>query len=127
MRGTISNAPCLSQTLLLKAYTSPEYAEQKKQKYETLKNRVIEMRKVFREHPEYAESFEVMPFNSGYFMCVKPIGVDPETLRKELVENYGTGVVVLVGLIRIAFSAVPTNLIGSLFANIHEAIKKIRN
>ena len=126
VRGTISNAPCLSQTLLLKAYTSQEYAEQKKQKYETLKERVVEMRKTFKEHPEYAESFEVMPFNSGYFMCVKPIGVDPETLRRELIENYGTGVIVLVGLIRIAFSAVPTHLIDGLFANIHAAIQKLR-
>ena len=126
VRGTISNAPCLSQTLLLKSYTSPEYAEQKKQKYETLKERVIEMRKTFNEHPEYAESFEVMPFNSGYFMCVKPIGVDPEALRRELIENYSTGVIVLVGLIRIAFSAVPTHLIGGLFANIHAAIQKLR-
>jgi len=126
VRGTISNAPCLSQTLLLKAYNSPEYAEQKNQKYEILRERVVEMRKIFREHPEYAESFEVMPFNSGYFMCVKPVGVDPETLRRELIENYSTGVIVLVGLIRIAFSAVPTHLIGDLFANIHAAIQKLR-
>ena len=126
VRGTISNAPCLSQTLLLEAYTSPEYAEQKEQKYEILKNRVVEIRKTFKEHPEYAESFKVMPFNSGYFMCVEPIGVDPETLRRELIENYSTGVVVLVGLIRIAFSAVPKQLISSLFANIHAAIQKLR-
>ena len=126
VRGTISNAPCLSQTLLLKAYTSPEYAEQKRQKYDILKDRVVEMRKTFREHPEYAKSFEVMPFNSGYFMCVKPIGVDPEALRRELIENYSTGVIVLVGLIRIAFSAVPTQLIGKLFTNIHAAIQKLR-
>ena len=126
VRGTISNASCLSQTLLLKTYTSPGYAEQKKQKYETLKERVVEMRKTFKEHPEYSESFEIMPFNSGYFMCVRPIGVDPEVLRRELIENYGTGVIVLVGLVRIAFSAVPTRLIGSLFANIHNAIRKLR-
>ena len=67
-----------------------------------------------------------MPFNSGYFMCVKPIGVDCETLRKELIANYGTGVIVLVGLIRLAFSAVPTDLIESLFANLHAAIQKLK-
>ena len=126
VRGTISNAPCVSQTLLLKAYTAPEYAAQKKQKYETLKERVAEIRKTLKAHPEYAESFEVMPFNSGYFMCVKPLGIDPEVLRKELIANYSTGVIVLVGLIRLAFSAVPTHLVADLFENLHAAIQKLR-
>ena len=67
-----------------------------------------------------------MPFNSGYFMCVKPLGVDCEVLRKELIANYSTGVIVLVGLIRLAFSAVPTDQIETLFSNLHAAIQKLR-
>jgi aspartate/methionine/tyrosine aminotransferase len=126
VRGTISNAPCISQSILLKAYTAPEYAAQKKQKYGILLNRVQRIRETLKAHPEYAQSFEVMPFNSGYFMCVKPIGVDNEALRKELIANYSTGVIVLSGLIRLAFSAVPTDLIESLFANLHLAIQKLR-
>ncbi len=126
VRGTISNAPCVSQAMLLKAYTNPEYAAQKKQKYEILAERVRKIRATLKAHPEYAQSFEVMPFNSGYFMCVKPIGVDLETLRKELIANYSTGVIVLVGLIRLAFSAVPTDLIEDLFANLHAAIRKLQ-
>ncbi len=126
VRGTISNAPCVSQSLLLKAYTAPEYAAQKKQKYEILSDRVKKIRETLNAHPEYAKSFEVMPFNSGYFMCVKPIGVNLEALRKELIANYSTGVIVLVGLIRLAFSAVPTGMIEDLFANLHAAIQKLR-
>jgi aspartate/methionine/tyrosine aminotransferase len=126
VRGTISNAPCISQSILLKAYTAPEYAEQKKQKYGILLDRVQRIRETLKAHPEYAHSFEVMPFNSGYFMCVKPIGVDNEALRKELIANYSTGVIVLSGLIRLAFSAVPTDLVESLFANLHLAIQKLR-
>jgi aspartate/methionine/tyrosine aminotransferase len=126
VRGTISNAPCVSQSILLKAYTAPEYAAQKKQKYETLANRVKKIRETLKAHPEYAQSFKVMPFNSGYFMCVKPIGVDNEALRKELIANYSTGVIVLSGLIRLAFSAVPVDLIESLFANLHSGIQKLR-
>jgi aspartate/methionine/tyrosine aminotransferase len=126
VRGSISNVACVSQSILLHAYTAPEYAAQKKQKYDILANRVKKIRSVLREHPEYAQSFEVMPFNSGYFMCVKPIGVDNEALRKELIANYDTGVIVLSGLIRVAFSAVPVNLIERLFANLHAAIQKLR-
>jgi aspartate/methionine/tyrosine aminotransferase len=126
VRGTISNAPCLSQSILLKAYTAPEYSDQKKQKYGILAERVQKIRSTLKAHPEYARSFEVMPFNSGYFMCVKPIGVDNEGLRKELISNYSTGVIVLSGLIRLAFSAVPTNLVENLFANLHSAIQKLQ-
>jgi aspartate/methionine/tyrosine aminotransferase len=126
VRGTISNAPCLSQSLLLKAYTAPEYAAQKKQKYEILAERARRIRALIKARPEYVKSFEVMPFNSGYFMCVKPIGVDLEALRKELIANYSTGVIVLAGVIRLAFSAVPTDLIETLFANLHDAIQKLQ-
>ena len=126
VRGTISNAPCLSQSILLKAYTAPEYSDQKKQKYGILAERVRKIRSTLKAHPEYAKSFEVVPFNSGYFMCVKPIGVDNEGLRKELISNYSTGVIVLSGLIRLAFSAVPTHLVENLFANLHSAIQKLQ-
>jgi aspartate/methionine/tyrosine aminotransferase len=126
VRGTISNAPCLSQSLLLKAYTAPEYAAQKKQKYEILAKRARMIRALIKAHPEYAKSFEVMPFNSGYFMCVKPIGVNLEALRNELLSNFSTGVIVLAGVIRLAFSAVPTDSIETLFANLHDAIQKLQ-
>ena len=126
VRGTISNVSCLGQSLLLKAYTDPKYAGQKKQKYEILARRARKIREIAQNHPEYAQSFEMIPFNSGYFMCVKPLGVDPEALRKELLANYSTGVIVLSGLIRIAFSSVPFDLIDSLFANLHDAIRKLR-
>ena len=126
VRGTISNAPCVSQSILLKAYTAPEYAAQKKQKYGILADRVRKIRATLKAHPEYVRSFEVMPFNSGYFMCVKPVGVDNEELRKELIANYSTGVIVLSGLIRLAFSAVPTEMIETLFANLHSAIQKLQ-
>jgi len=126
VRGNISNAPRVTQAILLKAYTDPQYAAQKKQKYEVLSARVKKIHATIKAHPEYAQSFEVMPFNSGYFMCVKPIGIEPEALRKELVANYSTGVIVLSGLIRLAFSAVPIDKIDSLFANLHAAVQKLR-
>ena len=126
VRGTISNAPCISQAMLLKAYTAPEYAAQKKQKYGILAERAQKIRALLKTHSEYSQSFEALPFNSGYFMCVRPIGVDPEELRRELIANYSTGVIVLSGVIRLAFSAVPTDLIESLFANLHAAVQKLQ-
>ncbi len=126
VRGNISNVPNLSQSLLLKAYTAPEYEAQKKQKYGILAGRAREIRAVLKKHPEYAQSYEVMPFNSGYFMCVKPIGVSPEDVRRELLANFNTGVIVLAGLIRLAFSSVPTGRIENLFDNLHRAVQNLR-
>jgi len=126
VRGNVSNVPNLSQSILLKAYTAPEYAEQKKQKFGILASRVKEIRSVLANHPEYAQSFEVMPFNSGYFMCVRPIGPTAEAVRKELLTNFDTGVIVLSGLIRLAFSSVPTDRIENLFDNLHKAIQNLR-
>ncbi len=126
VRGNISNVANLSQTILLKGYTAAEYASQKKRKYEILAARAGKIRSVLGSHPEYAESFEVMPFNSGYFMCVRPVGVEAEAVRKELLSNFQTGVIVLSGLIRLAFSSVPTDRIEELFDNLHAAIRNLR-
>ncbi|MBN2317746.1 MAG: aminotransferase class I/II-fold pyridoxal phosphate-dependent enzyme [Acidobacteria bacterium] len=126
VRGNISNVPNLSQSILLKGYTDADYAAQKKQKYGILSGRARKIRTVLEKRPEYARSFEVMPFNSGYFMCVKPIGVTAEAVRKELLANFDTGVIVLTGLIRLAFSSVPTDRIEDLFDNLHKAIQNLR-
>lgn len=126
VRGNISNASGISQAILLKGYTHPDYAAQKKQKYDVLSNRVKIIREILAAHPEYATSFEVMPFNSGYFMCVKPVQVEAEAVRKELLENYATGVIVLSGLVRLAFSAVPSAKLAPLFENLHSAIGKLQ-
>lgn len=127
VRGSISNAPNISQTILLKSFTNPDYATQKQTKFEILKRRYNKIKQIFTAHPEFIESFELVPFNSGYFMCVRPRGVEAEVVRKELLANFGTGVIVLSGLIRVAFSAVPCERLEQLFTNIHTAVQKIRN
>jgi len=126
VRGSISSASNISQSLLLKAYADPEYAEQKKRKFEILRQRYQRICEIFAKHPEYAASFKAMPFNSGYFMCVKPMGVDSEAVRKRLLETRKTGVIVLSGLIRLAFSAVPCNKLETLFDNLHSTIQEMQ-
>lgn len=125
VRGSISNASSIGQHLLLKSYNDPVYAKQKQKKFNILKRRYDRIKAIFNEHPEYAASFRAMPYNSGYFMCVKPLGVDPEVLRKHLLLEHKTGVIVLSGLIRVAFSAVPYDKLDALFANIHVAVQTL--
>jgi aspartate/methionine/tyrosine aminotransferase len=122
VRGNISNGPSISQKILLAAYQSAEYAQQKAEKYATLKKRYDIIKEVLAAHPEYKEAFDPMPCNSGYFMCIKPKGVDAEELRQKLIKDYSTGTIMLSGLIRIAFSAVPTEKLGKLFENIYNCV-----
>ena len=127
VRSAISNSSSIGQAMALAAYSDMEaYDAQKKEKYEVLKARYVEIRKILAEHPEYEATFEVMPFNSGYFMCVRPKGIDAESVRKHLIEKYSIGTIVLSGLIRLAFSTIPKSKLAGLFANVHAAINDLR-
>ena len=126
VRSGISNASSIGQHLAVAAYVDPAYASQKRQKYAVLRRRYAEIRRVLRKHPEYAASFEPMPFNSGYFMCVRPVGVEAEKVRRRLIEKYSTGTIVLSGLLRIAFATVPTAKLATLFANVNAAVRDLR-
>lgn len=121
VRGNISNISQLSQSLLYKVYSAPTYAESKKQKFEILKNR-YQILCTELSNPDYAEYFTPLPFNSGYFMCIElKKGLVAEEIRKHLLENYSTGVIVLGNVIRLAFSAVPQSKLPELVENIYKA------
>ena len=126
VRSCISNSSSIGQHLAIAAFADKGYAKQKKEKYAVLKARYLEIRKILKAHPEYAKNFEAMPFNSGYFMCVKPIGVDAEKVRKQLIAKYSTGTIVLSGLIRLAFSTIPKAKLAKLFANVSAAISDLK-
>lgn len=125
IRANISNASMPAQSMLLAAWKNPAYAAEKKKAYDLLKARYDEIRRVLAAHPEYADEFVALPFNSGYFMCVKPLRADPETVRQKLLGEHSTGVISLCGILRIAFSATPTAKIGTLFANLYAACKAV--
>jgi aspartate/methionine/tyrosine aminotransferase len=121
VRGNISNISQLSQSLLFKVYSAPTYEESKKQKFEILKNRYQILRTELL-NPNYAAYFTPLPFNSGYFMCIElKKGLVAEEIRKHLLENYSTGVIVLGSVIRLAFSAVPQAKLPELVENIYKA------
>ena len=126
VRSGISNVSSIGQHLAVAAYADPGYEKQKREKYNVLKGRYDEVRRILARHPEYASRFVPMPFNSGYFMCVKPVGVEAEKVRRRLIEAYSTGTIVLSGLLRISFSTVPRRRLAGLFANVAAAIDDLR-
>ena len=126
VRGSISNASNISQSLLVEAYTHPEYENQKAEKYNIMKRRYCEVKRVL-QNETYKSCFKTLPFNSGYFMCIELAeGLDGEKIRKLLIEKYGIGVIAFDNLLRIAFSAVAETNIQALFDGIYEACKEMK-
>ncbi len=126
IRGGISNVPQLSQSLVRKALESPSVDAERAQKLETLKARAEKVHEVANE-PRFAESWDVYPFNSGYFMCVAVKGVEAEKVRLHLLDTYGIGVIATGPTdIRVAFSCLEVGEVEPLFEDLHKAIQDMR-
>jgi aspartate/methionine/tyrosine aminotransferase len=125
VRGNISNAPHLSQSAFLKALNSPDYEREKQANKEKIKERYSRVGAIIQGHPEYKEYFEALPFNSGYFMCVKPVKAGIDKVWELLLNKYNSGVICYSekGLLRIAFASTPTGKLDKLFVNIYAACK----
>jgi len=126
IRGGISNVPQLSQSLVERALASDSIASERQQKCDLLRGRAERVYAVANE-PRFRESFEVYPFNSGYFMCVKVRGVEAEALRLHLLDEFGIGLIATGPHdIRVAFSCLEVEDVEPLFEALHEAIQKLQ-
>jgi len=125
IRSSISNCSHISQTLVLRALTSPTLAEERAEKAGIMKERALKVKEVLK-NDKYSDAWDVYPFNSGYFMCLRLKSVDSEELRKHLLDKYGVGVIALGGPdLRIAFSCVEVEDIQGLFDTVYEAAKEL--
>ena len=116
IRAVISNVSMPGQSIVLKALQSPDFRKQQAEKVEILRKRAavtaIECRK-----SEYADCWDVYPFNSGYFMCLKVKGVPAETVRQKLLEAHGVGAIALGQTeLRVAFSCLTEAQIPGVFS-----------
>jgi len=127
IRGAISNSPMLSQTLVERALETPSIADERKEKAETLRARAARVYEVVGR-PEFRDSFEPYPFNSGYFMCVRVNGVDAERLRLHLLDRHQVGLIATSPTdIRVAFSCLEIEQVEPLFAALDQAIRELRS
>lgn len=127
IRGNISNCSHLSQAILLRSMADPRYDDLKVEKFHLLKSRAMKMHEVLKD-PKYREGFDVYPFNSGYFMCIRIKGVHAEKLRLHLLDHYGVGLISMgEENIRVAFSCLEEKDVATLFDTILTGIKDLRN
>lgn len=125
LRGNISSASRLSQSLILNALNDPDYAQEKKIKFALMQKRYREVRRILDSHPETAQWFTPLPCNSGYFICLRLFQGQAEAVRQRLISAYDTGVIALEGMIRIAFSSTPTDRLENLFNHIVSACRDV--
>jgi aspartate/methionine/tyrosine aminotransferase len=125
IRGTISKSSTPSQSLLIHAFKSVGYEEEKVEKFLLLKERYDEIKKV-ASSGDYADAFRPYPFNSGYFMCIELLRTDAERLRRHLLDAYGVGTIAIGERdIRIAFSSLEREQIKDLFDILYTAVKDL--
>jgi aspartate/methionine/tyrosine aminotransferase len=125
VRGSISNAAHLSQEIVLKSFKSETYAAEKQEKFQIMKDRAQEVKRVLSD-PKYEHAWAPYPFNSGYFMCLKLKTVDAELLRIHLLDKYGVGLISLGKTdLRVAFSCLEKEDTQELFDIVLKGVKDL--
>jgi len=125
IRATISSGPHPSQTFVLHALNSPEFHQQKQEKFDIMKGRANKTKAVL-DSGKFDDVWGYYPFNSGYFMCLKLKTVEAETLRVHLLDKYGVGTIALGETdLRVAFSCIDEDNIEELFNTIYQGVKDI--
>jgi aspartate/methionine/tyrosine aminotransferase len=125
IRSVVSSVTRPGQSVLLKALQDPEFRRQQDGKIELLRARAaatgVECRR-----PEYQDCWDVYPYNSGYFMCLRLKGADADTVRMRLLDEHGVGTIALgEANLRVAFSCLTEAQIPGVFRAIAAATRAI--
>ncbi len=126
VRGSISNASHLSQSLILRSMKSEKHNREKQEKFDILKARAVKVKEVLKQ-PKYKDVWDVYPFNSGYFMCLKLKDTNAEKLRVHLLDTYGVGLISIGEKnLRVAFSCLEEDQVQELFDIILKGIEDLK-
>lgn len=125
VRGNISNASHLGQSIVLRSMQDHRYPAEKNEKFEILKKRAQRVKTVLKDS-KYKDAWDAYPFNSGYFMCIRLRSVDAETLRRHILEKYGVGLISIGEKnLRVAFSCLEESEISELFDIVLQGVKDL--
>ncbi len=124
LRSSVSSSSRLSQSLLLRAMKSPDYREQKQRVFDLLKQRYLRSREVLAA---LQGPLEVLPFNSGYFLCFRTGPDEAEPLRRVLLSEHSIGTIsVRDRHLRVAYSSVDVEDLEELYRRIMQAAAGLR-
>ena len=126
IRAYVSNISNPGQSIVLKALADPEFRPQQAEKIAVLRSRAAVVAKECRR-PEYADCWDVYPFNSGYFMCLRLKDADADAVRVKLLDEHGVGLIALGKReVRVAFSCLTEAQIPGVFAAAAKAVRTVR-
>ena len=127
IRSNISSGAMPSQSAIKYILENHEQFDKEIQaNVKTLQERYEVTKEVVYDE-KYKQQWQAYDFNSGYFMALKVIGVNPEELRVHLIDKYSIGIIALNDTdIRIAFSCVEKNDIPHVFDSIAKAIDDLK-
>ena len=126
IRAVVSSVTHPGQTIVLKALQDPGFRKQQAEKVEILRQRA-EVTGVECRRSEYADCWEVYPYNSGYFMCLRLKEAAADSVRMKLLDEHGVGTIALgQANLRVAFSCLTEAQIPGVFAAIAAAVRSVR-
>ncbi|HSB18636.1 MAG TPA: aminotransferase class I/II-fold pyridoxal phosphate-dependent enzyme [Anaeromyxobacteraceae bacterium] len=126
VRAYVSNVSHPGQSIVLKVLADPDFRGQQAEKVAVLRSRAQAVARECRK-PEYADCWDVYPFNSGYFMCLRLKDADADAVRLRLLEDHGVGAIALGQReVRVAFSCLTEAQIPGVFAAAAKAVRAVR-
>ena len=123
IRANTSGATQVSQTLILEATQSKDYAKQKQRNFETLKARAVKVKEITTDR-QYADLWEVYPSHAGYFTCLSLKSGNAEIVRQILLNEHGIGTIALGDTeLRVAYSCLDVTDIEVVFGEIAQVVR----
>ena len=125
IRSSVSCSATPGQTLILKSFQDPNNDAEKAAFRKVLEGRYKVVRNFVDTHK--CSGLEVLPFNSGYFMSFRTIGIDAEALRVKLLNEKGIGTIQIdPQTLRVAFSSIEENLIEKVYTEIYNTAEEMK-
>ena len=125
IRSSVSCAATPGQTLILKSFQDSNNDAEKSAFRKVLEGRYKVVRNFVDTHK--CSGLEVLPFNSGYFMSFRTIGIDAEALRVKLLNEKGIGTIQIdPQTLRVAFSSIEENLIEKVYTEIYNTAEEMK-
>jgi aspartate/methionine/tyrosine aminotransferase len=122
IRAVVSSITNPGQSVVLKALRDPEFRRQQAEKVAILRSRSEATRRECYK-PEYRPFWDVYPYNSGYFMCLRLKGADADTVRLRLLDEHGVGTIALGrDNLRVAFSCLTVEQVPVVFSAIAQVV-----
>ncbi|HBD95291.1 MAG: hypothetical protein A2015_16135 [Spirochaetes bacterium GWF1_31_7] len=126
IRSSISCASRISQSIFGKVMNSEKYQIEKNEKFDILQNRSNKVKEIVNKE-EFKKYWDVYPFNSGYFMCLRIKDVSAEVVRTHALFKHGLGTIAFGNDLRVAFSCIEEKNIENVFKIIAKSIDEIKS